>query len=131
MRHIAVDESKGILYFSDMGKAMIFEVNMETDEVKEFAKTKINPNTIVLTPDKKVLIVSNRGANHPSGQINIPGPEFGSILFFDTSNGEKIATLVGGNQPTALDVSPDGRYFIYSNFLDGNLTICEVPPLEE
>lgn len=127
MRHIVADENRGILYFSDMGKAMIFEVNMETDDVKEFAKTKINPNTIVLTPDKKVLIVSNRGANHPSGQINIPGPEFGSILFFDTSNGEKVATLVGGNQPTALDVSPDGRHFIYSNFLDGNLTMCEIP----
>lgn len=130
MRHIVADEEREVLYFSDMGKAMIFEVNMETNEVKEFAKTKINPNTIVLTPDRKVLIVSNRGANHPSGQINIPGPELGSILFFDTASGERIATMVGGNQPTALDVSPDGRYFIYSNFLDGNLTLCEIPPYE-
>ncbi len=126
MRHIAADEDREVLYFSDMGKGKIFKVNMENDEVKEFAKTNINPNTIVLTPDKKFLIVSNRGANHPSGQINIPGPEKGTILFFDTSSGERIAALVGGNQPTALDVSPDGRYFIYSNFLDGNLTMCEI-----
>ena len=131
MRHIAADEEKGIIYFSDMGKGLIFRLDMKTDKVEEFAKTDLNPNTIVLTVDKKILIVSNRGANHPSGQINIPGPEKGTILFFDTSSAKKIATLVGGNQPTALDVSPDGRYFIYSNFLDGNLTMCEIPFYKE
>ena len=131
MRHIAADEEKEIIYFSDMGKGLIFKLDMKTDKVEQFAKTDTNPNTIVLTPDKKILIVSNRGANHPSGQINISGPEKGTILFFDTSSDEKIATLVGGNQPTALDVSPDGRYFIYSNFLDGNLTMCEIPFYKE
>jgi len=127
MRHIVADEEKNTLFFSDMGKAAIFKVNMENATVEQFAKTDLNPNTIVLTKDKKILIVSNRGPNHPSGQINIPGPEKGTILFFNTSNGQKIASLTGGNQPTALDVSPNGRYFIYSNFLDGNLTMCEIP----
>jgi len=131
MRHIVADEKNDTLYFSDMGKAVIFKVDMKTEKVEQFAKTDLNPNTIVLTVDKKILIVSNRGANHPSGRINIPGPEKGTILFFDTSTGQKIATLVGGNQPTALDISPDGRYFIYSNFLDGNLTMCEVPSYEK
>jgi len=129
MRHIASDEEKRILYFSDMAKGMVFKADMDTDEVTEFVKTAINPNTIVLTPDKNILIVSNRGANHPSGRYDIPGPEFGSLLFFETSSGEQIASFIGGNQPTALDVSPDGRYFVYSNFLDGSLSMCKVPSL--
>jgi poly-gamma-glutamate synthesis protein (capsule biosynthesis protein) len=131
MRHIVGDEEKGILYFSDMGKNKIFRVNLKNDKVEEFVKTDNNPNTIVLTPDKKVLIVSNRGKNHPSGNYNIPGPEWGSILFFDTSTGKMLDALVAGNQPTALAVSPDGKYFVYSDFLDGNLTICQLPSYEE
>jgi len=131
MRHIVGDEERKVLYVSDMGKGLIFKVNMKNDEVKEFVKTDTNPNTIALTPDKKVLIVSNRGLNHPSGNYNIPGPEWGSILFFDTSTGKMLDALVGGNQPTGLAISPDGHYFVYSNFLDGNLTMCEIPPYEE
>jgi poly-gamma-glutamate synthesis protein (capsule biosynthesis protein) len=131
MRHIVGDEEKGVLYFSDMGKNKIFRVNLQDDKVEEFVKTDNNPNTIALTPDKKVLIVSNRGKNHPSGNYNIPGPEWGSILFFDISTGKMLDALVAGNQPTALAVSPDGKYFVYSDFLDGNLTICQLPSYEE
>lgn len=131
MRHIVGDEEKGVLYFSDMGKNKIFKVNLQNDKVEEFAKTDNNPNTIALTPDKKVLIVSNRGKNHPSGNYNIPGPEWGSILFFDTSTGKMLDASVAGNQPTALAVSPDGKYFVYSDFLDGNLTLCQLPSYEE
>ena len=129
MRHIAADEENRILYFSDMAKGVILKLDRETDQVSEFAKTDTNPNTIVLTPDKKILLVSNRGINHSSGRYDIPGPEPGKILFFDTSNGQRIASLTGGNQPTALAVSPCGKYFVYSDFLDGKLTMCQIPPL--
>ena len=129
MRHIAADEEKGVLYFSDMAEGVVLQLDMLTDQIKEFAQTDNNPNTIALTPDKKALIVSNRGINHPSGRYDIPGPELGTILFFNTDSSERIATLVAGNQPTGLSVSPDGEYFVYSNFLDGNLALCRVPQL--
>jgi len=131
MRHIVGDEEKSMLYFSDMGKNKIFKVNLQNDKVEEFVNTDSNPNTIVLTTDKKVLIVSNRGKNNISGNYNIPGPEWGSILFFDILTGKMLDALVAGNQPTALAVSPDGKYFVYSDFLDGNLTLCELPSYEE
>ena len=129
MRHITADEEKGILYFSDMARGVVLKLDLETDKVEEFAKTDTNPNTISLTPDKKVLMVSNRGANHPSGRYDIPGPEPGTVLFFNTSNGERFASLIGGNQPTGLDVFPDGSRFVYSNFLDGKLIMCKTPLL--
>lgn len=131
MRHIVGDPEKGVLYVSDMGRARIYKVDLDTDQVIEFAQTDINPNTIALSPDGRVLAVSNRGRNHPSGNYYIPGLEWGSILFFDTTDGQLLEALIGGNQPTALAISPDGQRLVYSNFLDHNLTVCQLPCYED
>src|SRR3989344_7610053 len=48
MRHIVADEEKNILYIYDMGQGKILKVSLENDEIKEFAKTDTNPNTIAL-----------------------------------------------------------------------------------
>lgn len=124
MRHIVADEEKGVLYFSDMANRAIYKLEMENDSVSKFAQTESNPNTIELTKDKKVLVVSNRGTNNPSSYY-IPGPDWGTILFFDTSNGKMLDAIIGGNQPTGLAIKNDK--FIYSNFLDGNLVLCNMP----
>ncbi|GEM_PF-2115632 len=131
MRHIVGDEKNETLYFSDMGNAAIYEFDKEDEEVRKFADTERNPNTIALSPDNKVLAVSNRGANHPSGNYNIPGPEWGSVLFFDTSTGEAVDAILGGNQPTALDISESGKYLAFSNFLDGEINICKFPETKD
>lgn len=130
MRHIVGDEERGVLYISDMGNSAIYKVDIKTDEVEKFATTERNPNTIALTPDKEILVVSNRGVNHPSGNYHIPGPEWGTILFYNTSNGEMIDAILGGNQPTALDVTNDGKYLAFSNFLDGTIEVCGMPSTE-
>lgn len=126
MRHIVADEERGVLFISDMGKRVIFKVNMETDEVTVFAKTDANPNTIALTPDKRVLIVSCRGRNNPISYYR-PGPEWGSILLFDTQTGKMLDAIVAGNQPTALDISSDGSLLVFSDFLDARLKLYKIP----
>ncbi len=126
MRHIVSDGK--YLYVSDMARALIYRVNKENDEVEEFMKTETNPNTITLTEDKKILIASNRGINNPQS-YHIPGPEWGTVLFFDVSTGKMLDVLIGGNQPTGLDVY--GNKIIYSNFLDGNIVLCYIPTYEE
>jgi hypothetical protein len=76
------------LFVAGFRTGEIEKINLETKERKNNFKNwrrnspYNNPNAIALTPDKKVLIVSNRGKNHPSGNYSIPGPEWGSILFF-------------------------------------------------
>ncbi len=131
LRHIVGDEKRGILFVSDMGKGKIWQVDMEKKEFSDFADTEINPNTIVLSPDKKILFVSNRGKNYSETNYNIPGPEWGSVLLFDTESGELLDAIVGGNQTTGLDISPDGRTLAFSNFLDHNLEIYRVPSYQE
>jgi DNA-binding beta-propeller fold protein YncE len=127
MRHIVADEEKGVLFISDMGKNVILQVVLADDSVKEFAITDINPNTIVLSPDKKILFVSCRGKNYSATNYSIPGPEWGSVLLFDAESGNMLDAIIGGNQPTALAISPDGKTIVSSDFLDFRLEIFEIP----
>jgi DNA-binding beta-propeller fold protein YncE len=127
MRHIVADEERGILFISDMGKNIIWQVSLADDSVQKFANTDMNPNTIVLSPDKKILFVSCRGENYSADNYYIPGPEWGSVLLFDAEKGNMLDAIIGGNQPTALAVSADGKTLIFSDFLDMRLEVFIVP----
>jgi len=128
MRDIVGDEESGYLYISDMANASIYRINIEKEKVEKFVDTDQNPNTIELTKENKVLIVSNRGINNRESYY-LPGPEWGTLQFFNIKNGEILDAVVGGNQPTGLSVYQDS--FIYSNFLDGSIVICDIPSYED
>jgi sugar lactone lactonase YvrE len=87
------------------------------------------PNTIDLTPDGRVLYVSNRGRNGAS--YYNPGPEWGSVLAIDTASGKVLDAMVGGNQTTGLDVSADGRLLAFSDFLDNRIHVFAVPSYQQ
>ena len=130
LRHIVADESTGRLFISDMNKDVVWVHDMAAGTTTKFVDTDEKPNTIDLTPDGRMLFVSCRGENNATSYY-IPGPEWGSILVFDTSNGEPLDALIAGNQPTALDVSDDGTLLVFSDFLDNRLRVYEIPPYEE
>ncbi|MGV8084476.1 MAG: PEGA domain-containing protein [Coriobacteriia bacterium] len=129
MRHLIADETTGRLYASDMAKDAIWLLDMKTDQVTKLCSTDHKPNTIDLSPDGKVLFVSNRGANNPKSYY-LPGYEWGSILLLDAATGKPLDAIVGGNQCTALDVSSDGKMLVFSDFLDNRLRVYEVPSYE-
>jgi DNA-binding beta-propeller fold protein YncE len=129
LRHIVGDERTGRLFISDMAKDVIWVHDIASATTTLWVETDEKPNTIDLSPDGKMLFVSCRGENNPVSYY-VPGPEWGSILVFDTSNGEPLDALIGGNQPTALDVSDDGRILMFSDFLDNRLRVYEIPPYE-
>jgi YVTN family beta-propeller protein len=126
MRHLVADEKAGRLYASDMGKDAIYVLDMKTDAVTKLASTDHKPNTIDLSPDGKVLFVSNRGANNPKSYY-IAGYEWGTVLLLDAATGKPLDAIVGGNQCTALDVSEDGTLLVFSDFLDDRLRVYSVP----
>ena len=115
MRHMAADETKGLLYVGEFDKGALYVVDLATDEVTKLADTDQRPNTIDLSPDGKVLYVSNRGEDNPKSYL-IKGPEWGSVLAIDTATGKTLDAIVGGNQCTGLDVSPDGTLLAFSDF---------------
>lgn len=129
LRHIVADETTGRLFISDMNKDIIWVHDMNAGTTTKFLDVDEKPNTIDLTPDGKMLFVSCRGENNAKSYY-LPGPEWGSILVFDTTNGQPLDALIAGNQPTALDVSDDGKLLIFSDFLDNRLRVYEIPPYE-
>lgn len=128
MRHLVGDAEHGLLYADDMATDEVYMVDLKTDEVRKLADTDEKPNTIDLSPDGKVLYVSNRGEN--GSNYYLPGPEWGSVLAIDTASGRVLDAIVGGNQTTGLDVSPDGRTLAFSDFLDNRVRLYAIPEYE-
>ena len=126
MRHLVADEKTGKLYASDMAKDVVWVCDMKTLKVTKFCATDEKPNTIELSPDGKILFISNRGENNPKSYY-IPGYEWGTILLMSTATGKPLDAIVGGNQCTALDVSADGHALVFSDFLDDRLRVYDVP----
>jgi YVTN family beta-propeller protein len=126
MRHLALDRKSGLLYADDMGRDAVFVVDTATGVVRTMAKTDSHPNTIDLSPDLRYLYVSNRGQNSPKG-YNQYGPDYGSVLVFDVTTGKAIDAIVGGNQTTGLDVSPDGTLLAFTDFQDARVQLYAIP----
>lgn len=126
MRHMVADERRGLVFTSDMGKACVWVTDMRTLKTKRFVKVDSHPNTMDLSPDGKVLVVSCRGANNPKSYY-IPGPEWGSVELFDATTGKPLDAIIGGNQCTALDLSSDGKTLVFSDFLDDRLHVYDIP----
>jgi YVTN family beta-propeller protein len=125
MRHLAGDPRAGKLYADDMATSQAFVVDLASEKVRQLARTDKMPNTIDLSPDGRVLYVSNRGKN---GRCYCaPGPEWGSVLAIDTASGRILDAIVGGNQTTGLDVSPDGHTLAFSDFLDNRVHLYAIP----
>lgn len=129
MRHMVADENRGKLFTSDLGANCIWVTDLATNKTTLFAKTDNKPNTIDISPDGRVLFVSNRGENNPKSYYE-PGPEWGSVLLLDTHTGKPLDAIIGGNQTTALEVSNDGKLLAFSDFMDGKLRVYRVPPTD-
>jgi DNA-binding beta-propeller fold protein YncE len=128
MRHLVGDTEEGLLYADDMGTDEVYVIDLRSGKASKLADTDNTPNTIDLTPNGRVLYVSNRGANGEN--YNLPGPEWGSVLAIDTATGKVLDAIVGGNQTTGLDVSPDGLLLAFSDFLDNRVSVYAVPEYE-
>jgi DNA-binding beta-propeller fold protein YncE len=126
VRHLVADPESNLIYASDMALDQIFAIDTGTDTVEPIAETDRLPNTVDISPDGQVLAVSNRGRNNPETYY-LPGPEWGSILLIDAASGAILDAIVGGNQPTGLDLSADGTLLAYSDFLDNRVTVLSVP----
>jgi len=126
LRHLVGDAQGEQVFVSDMRRGRVVRHDIASKATKDLARTDANPNTIDLTPDGKVLAVSCRGRNNPKS-YHMKGPEFGSVLLFDTQTGRKLDGIVAGNQPTGLDVSPDGKWLATTDLLDARVRLYALP----
>ncbi len=121
-RHIVVAENSGRIYVSDMYYGNVAVIDSGSDRVVNIFHVGSNLNTIALSRDERYLFISSRGKNSRYGYLH-KGPVFGKIFVYDTVLKRIVDWTWGGNQPTGLDVSPDGRTVVFSDFLDSRLEI--------
>jgi len=107
---------------SDMSHNKVYFI----DGYKKVGEVKVynNPNTIVESPDGKFLYVSCRGRNNPKSYL-LKGFDFGRLLVIDMLTNTIAENIEAGNQPTGLDVSPNGRYVVLTDFLDHAMRVYE------
>ena len=123
-RHIIY--RNGRLYVSDMLRGTVNILNASTGALLRSRRIGPNINTIVLSPDGRYVFASSRGRNSPQGYL-WPGPDFGAIFKLRAEDLSLVERVWGRNQPTGLDISPDGRLLVFTDFLDANLQVYSVP----
>jgi len=124
-RHIILDKTKNLFYVSDMYRGSIYVISPADDKVIKEIQVDSKLNTAKLTPDGKYIFVSSRGPNNPQSYL-LKGPMFGKVYVIDTSNYEIKEWIWGRNQPTGLDISPDGKFMAFTNFLNNEIELYKI-----
>jgi YVTN family beta-propeller protein len=121
-RHVIYRD--GRLYVSDMYRGTVNILNASTGALIASKRIGPNINTIVLSPDGKRLVASSRGRNN-SEDYTKPGPDFGAVYLLKAEDLSLEERIWGRNQPTGLAISPNGKYLVFTDFLDANLELYE------
>lgn len=124
-RHVVVDATGTFAYISDLANPRIAVFDIPARQVRAWVPVGVHPNTIDLSPDGRFLFVSSRGPNDPIDYTR-RSPENGAIYVVDTVRRQVVGVIEGGNQPTGLDVSPDGSLLAFSNFQDNNVEVYRI-----
>jgi len=124
-RHIIFDKRKNLFYISDMYRGSIYVLSPVDDKVIKEIPVDSKLNTAKLTPDGKYIMVSSRGPNNKESYL-LKGPIFGKVFVIDTATFEIKEWIWGRNQPTGLDISPDGKYMVFTNFLNDELELYRI-----
>lgn len=127
MRHIVINSSGTKAYVSDMYHASVYAVDLVSFKITAVWRVFNNPNTLALDEDRW-LYVSSRGPNNPDDYTK-RSPVNGRITLIDVTDGKIVRTIEGGNQPTGLAVSSDGKQLCFSNFQDADIELYRIERL--
>ncbi|MCX7656098.1 MAG: beta-propeller fold lactonase family protein [Treponemataceae bacterium] len=122
LRHVVLSPNNQWAYVSDMAKNRVYQIRTASLTIEKTFVVDHNPNTIDISPDGKWLFVSCRGPNNPQSYL-LRSPRSGRIALIDLEKGKVVHEFSTGNQPTGLDVSPQGTYLALSNFLDNTIEL--------
>ncbi len=108
-----------------MGKNRVYKMTREGD-FSGYWNVGRNPNTCAMTPDGNWLFVSCRGPNNPEKGYLEEGYEYGKVYIINLKTDKTEGWIWGRDQTTGLDISPDGRWLAFTDFLDQNLEIYKI-----
>lgn len=124
-RHIILDKKRNLFYVSDMYRGSIYVISPVDDRVIKEIPVDSKLNTAKLTPDGRYIFVSSRGPNNRESYL-LKGPIFGKIFAIDTETLVIKEWIWGRDQPTGLDISPDGKKLAFTNFLNNEIEVYKI-----
>lgn len=126
-RHCVLDDKTGRLYVSDMATGYVSVIDTATDRIvaEKYIDEKLN--TIKLSPDRNYLFVSSRGPNNLT-DYTLKGPRFGKVYVLSAETLDTFEWVWGMNQPTGIDISPDGKILAFTDFLDKQVEVYRFEP---
>jgi YVTN family beta-propeller protein len=124
-RHLVLDEGRGRLYATDMGRDSLFVIETATGKLVKEVRLGPNPNACALSPDGATIYACTRGTNGKKG-YELEGPDAGELIAIDAESLRILARQWGGDQPTGLAVSSDGARVVFTDFLDRRVEAYEV-----
>ncbi len=127
LRHVVLHPTRDVLYVSDLLKGRVFAVDAVSDTVITSAFVDHSLNTLKVSPDGGSVFVCSRGPNNPVNWTT-KGPAFGKLFRLDALTLSVADWAWGGNQPTGLAISGDGRFVCFSDFLDARLEVYAIVP---
>ncbi len=110
-----------------MDRGSLFVLDAATEPLVAELDLGWNPNGCALSPDGRYIFAVTRGPNGAAGYER-PGPLFGELVAVDAERLEVSWRQWGGNQPTGLAVSPDGRRIVFTDFLDRRVEAYDFRP---
>lgn len=127
MRHVILSKDSKYAFISDMYNCKVYKLELAAFKIVSSVKIYINPNTIDLftSGGHSFIFASTRGPNNPKDYTK-RSPSNGKIHIIDADTMSIVKTFYGGNQPTGLDVSPDGSLLCFSNFQDANIELYKI-----
>lgn len=123
MRHLVTWGGK--LYASDMGSGFVYRFDATTGLLESNVSLGWNINTIAVNKEATYLFASSRGRNNPESYL-LPGPDYGKVYLVSLGDFARSTWIWGRDQPTGLDVSPDGRYLAFTDFLSDRLELYAI-----
>jgi DNA-binding beta-propeller fold protein YncE len=124
-RHVIYRDGK--LFVSDMMAGTVNILNASTGTLLHSRRVGSNINTIIISPNGRYIFASSRGRNNPEDYTK-PGPDFGAVYMLNAEDLSLVERVWGRNQPTGLDISPDGTLLVFTDFLDANLEVYRLSP---
>jgi len=124
-RHLVYSPKRKLIFLSDMSRARIEVYKADNEKLIKEIYVYSKPNTIVLSPDERYLFVSCRGPNSRKG-YRFRSRYMGRVYMIDTKTLKIIEFIEGGNQPTGLDISKDGRFLVSTDFLDHSVRVIKI-----